>query len=133
MSSSIETAKKGYELFQRGDIAALLNDIVDDNSHWILPGKDKLPWAGSFKGKQEIANFFTQLHQHWEITEFTPHDMIERGDTVVVIGTSSGHPRGKGGPVTVNAWVHVVKYSPAGKLIFFQEYADTAAMASALS
>jgi ketosteroid isomerase-like protein len=106
---------------------------VDDNSHWILPGKDILPWAGSFKGKQEIANFFTLLHQHWDVTEFTPHDMIERGDTIVTIGTSSGHPRGKSGPITLNPWVHVGKYNAVGKLIFFQEYADTAAMASALS
>src|SRR5437868_6052819 len=62
-----------------GDVATLIKEVIDDNCHWISPGKDKLSWAGSFKGKQEIANFFTQLNQHWEFTEFASHDMIERG------------------------------------------------------
>jgi ketosteroid isomerase-like protein len=55
--SNIETAKKGYELFQRGDVATLIKDVIDDNCHWISPGKDKLPWAGSFKGKTRDREF----------------------------------------------------------------------------
>jgi hypothetical protein len=51
----------------------------------------------------------------------------------VTIGTTSGHPRGKSGPVTLNAWIHVGRYNAACKLIFFQENADTAFIASALS
>jgi len=59
MASNVETTKKGYESFQRGDIPTLIKEMIDDNCTWISPGpKDKLPWAGSFKGKQEITKFF---------------------------------------------------------------------------
>lgn len=89
-----------------------------------------MPWAGRFKGKQEIANFFAQVAQNLHFTEFEPRDMIERGDTVVVIGTSS-HQVKKTGKTVRNEWVHVFRYSQGkysqGKMVFFQEYIDTAA------
>jgi uncharacterized protein len=126
MASNVETTKKGYEFFKRGDVPTLIKDLVDDNCIWIAPGpQDKLPWAGRFKGKQEIANLFAQVAQNLHFTEFEPRDMIERGDTVVVIGTSS-HQVKKTGKTVRNEWVHVFRYSQ-GKMVFFQEYIDTAA------
>ncbi len=49
MASNLETAKKGYELFQRGDIPTLIKDVIDDNCTWISPGpKEKLPWGWEY-------------------------------------------------------------------------------------
>jgi uncharacterized protein len=126
MPSNIEITEKGYDFFKRGDVPGLIKEIVDDNCTWIGAGpKDKLPWAGHFKGKQGVANFFTQVAQHLEFTDFTAREMIEQGDTVVVIGTSSARAKNTGKTVD-NEWVHVLKYKQ-GKLIFWQEYTDTAA------
>lgn len=126
MATNLEAAKKAYELFQRGDVPTMIRDLIDDNCTWISPGpKDKLPWAGSIKGKQEIGNFFGKIAENWDFTEFVPRDFIEKGDTVVAIGTSSGRAK-KTGKTVKNEWVHVLKYNN-GKLVFFQEYADTAA------
>jgi len=126
MAFNIETTKNGYDLFKKGDVASLIKDLVDDKCTWIAPGpKDKLPWAGRFEGKLGVAEFFTQVGQNLHFTEFEPHDMIERGDTVVVIGSSS-HQVKKTGKTVPNEWVHVFKYSQ-GKIVFFQEYIDTAA------
>jgi uncharacterized protein len=126
MPSNIETTKKGYEFFKRGDVPALIKDLVDDNCVWTAPGpKDKLPWAGHFKGKQEIANFFTQVGQNLHFDEFAPRDMIEQGDTVVVFGASSAQAK-KTGKKIKSEWVHVFKFNE-GKIVFFQEYTDTAA------
>src|SRR5262245_54928703 len=73
MASNLEIAKRGYELFQRGDIATLVNDLIDDSCTWISPGpKDKLPWAGQFKGKQQIAGFFAQIAENIDFNEFAP-------------------------------------------------------------
>ena len=90
MASNLETTRKGYELFKQGDISTLVKDIVDDTCTWITPGpRDKLPWAGNFKGKRGIADFFARVAQNLDITKFEPREIIEQGDTVVVIGTSS--------------------------------------------
>ena len=54
MASNIEATKKGYEAFQRGDIPSLMKDLLHDDCTWIAPGpKDKLPWAGTFRGQDD--------------------------------------------------------------------------------
>jgi ketosteroid isomerase-like protein len=132
MASNVEATKKGYENFQKGDIPTLIRDLLDDGCTWISPGPpDKLPWAGTFKGKQEIATFFTRVDENLEFSEFVPREMIEQGDTVVVLGTLSGRAKKTGKAVT-NEWAHVFKYSQ-GKVVFFQEYIDTAADVLAMS
>jgi ketosteroid isomerase-like protein len=132
MASNLEIAKRGYELFQKGDIATLVNDMIDNSCTWISPGpKDKLPWAGQFKGKQEITRFFGQIAENIDFTEFAPREWIEQGDTVVVLGTSAGRTK-KTGKMSKNEWAHVLKYRQ-GKLVFFQEYYDTAAEVAAIT
>jgi uncharacterized protein len=132
MTSNIEAIKRSYEFFKRGDIPALLEDLIADNCTWISPGpKDKLPWAGTYKGKQEIANFFVQVERTLEFSEFTPREMIEQGNIVVVLGTLAGRAKTTGKPVK-NEWAHVFKFSQ-GKVVFFQEYIDTAADVLAMS
>jgi ketosteroid isomerase-like protein len=104
----------------------LLGDLIADNCTWVSPGrKDILRWAGTFKGKQEIANFFAQVEWTLELTEFTPREIIEQGDIVVVLGTLAGRAKTTAKPIK-NEWAHVFKFSQ-GKVVFFQEYIDTAA------
>ena len=77
MTSNIEATRKGYECFQRGDIPGLIRDLLDDNCTWVTPGpKDKLPWAGIFKGKQEIANFFGSVGENLEFSEFADRKSV---------------------------------------------------------
>jgi uncharacterized protein len=130
--SNVEATKKAYELFQRGEVPTLIKDLVDDTCIWISPGPcGKLPWAGTFRGKQEIANFFARVGENLEFSEFAPREMIEQGDVVVVLGTSSGRAKTTGKTVTDN-WAHVLRYRQ-GKVVFFQEYVDTAANVVAMS
>jgi ketosteroid isomerase-like protein len=132
VASNVEATKKGYECFQRGDIPSLIRDLLDDNCVWISPGpNEKLPWAGTFKGKHEIANFFAQVAQNLEFSEFAPREMIEQGETVVVLGTLAGRAK-KTGKAVKNEWAHVFKFRQ-GKVVFFQEYIDTAADVLAMS
>ena len=132
MASNVEATRKAFEFFQRGDVPALIRELIDDNCTWISPGpKDKLPWAGSFKGKQEIANFFACVGENLEFSELAPREMIEQGDTVVVLGTTTGRAR-KTAKIVRYEWAAVIKYSQ-GKVVLFQEYIDTAAYLLALS
>jgi ketosteroid isomerase-like protein len=132
MASNLETTKKAYELFEQGEISTLVKDIVDDTCSWISSGpQDKLPWAGNFKGRQEIADFFARVAQNLDFNEFAPREMIEQGDTVVVIGTSSARAK-RTGKTIKDDWVHILKYNQA-RIVFFQEYSDTAAAVLGMS
>jgi len=126
MGSHIEMTKQACEAFKRGDIAGLLKERIDDNCVWKSPGPtDKLPWAGVYKGKQEIGKFFMAVAQNTEFSEFSPLEMIEQGDTVVVLGRLAGRSVKTGKPVE-NEWAHVFKYK-GDKVVSWQEYLDTAA------
>lgn len=57
--------------------------------------------------------------------------MIEQGDTVVVLGMSTGRVR-KTGKVVKEDWAHVFKFSH-GKVVLFKEYNDTAASVLSMS
>jgi uncharacterized protein len=132
MASNLETTRKAYELFKQGDISTLVNDIVDATCTLISPGpQDKLPWAGNFKGRQETADFFARLAQTLDFAEVAPREMIEQGETVVVIGSSSVRAKRTGKTIKED-WVHILKYHQ-GKVVFFQEYTDTAAFLLGMS
>jgi ketosteroid isomerase-like protein len=132
MASNLETTKKGYELFKQGDISTFVNDIVDATCTWIFPGpQDKLPWSGSFKGQQEIADFFARVAHNLDFAEVAVREMIEQGETVVAIGSSSARVKRTGKAIKAD-WVHVFKYKQ-GRMVFAQEYTDTAAFIPAMS
>ena len=57
--------------------------------------------------------------------------MIAQDDSVAVIGTSSFRARRTGKTVT-DDWVHIFKYNQ-GRIVFFQEFTDTAAAVVGMS
>jgi uncharacterized protein len=57
--------------------------------------------------------------------------MIEQGETVVVIGTASVRTKTTR-KIIVEEWVHILKYNQ-GRMVFFQEYIDTAPLALEMS
>jgi len=109
MAANLETTKKGYELFKQGDISTFVKDIVDAACTWITPGRqDQMLWAGNFKGRQEITDFFARAAQNMDVMELEPREMIEQGETVVVIGTSSVRAKSTGKFIK-DDWVHICK------------------------
>jgi len=55
-----------------------------------------------------LHDFFARVAQNLDFTEFAPREMIEQGDTVVVIGTSSARAKRTGKTIT-DDWVHIFK------------------------
>jgi hypothetical protein len=57
-STNADVVRRGYEAFNKADIATL-NEIFHDNSSWHTPGKS--PLGGNHKGKQAV---FTQFGRY---------------------------------------------------------------------
>src|SRR4030095_81355 len=78
MGAPPDPAKKGYEGFGRRDIPALL-ELLSDDVEWRFLGKPDTgtPYGGTFKGKQEVVQFFEKLAQSDEIMEFEPREFHE--------------------------------------------------------
>ena len=55
-----EVVRRGYEAFQKGDLAAF-DDILADDCVWHVPGKSQV--AGDKKGRQATVEYYGQLGQ----------------------------------------------------------------------
>jgi ketosteroid isomerase-like protein len=80
-----EITKKGYELFNSGDMQTFFTDIVHDNITWTFPGKEgKHPLSGVHKGKEAVMATMSKIPATWKNFKLTPEFMISEGDKVFV-------------------------------------------------
>jgi ketosteroid isomerase-like protein len=77
--------KKGYELFNSGDMQTFFTDIVHDDITWTFPGKEgKHPLSGVHKGKEAVMATMSKIPATWKNFKLTPEFMISEGDKVFV-------------------------------------------------
>jgi ketosteroid isomerase-like protein len=80
-----EITKKGYELFNSGDMQTFFTDIVHDDITWTFPGKEgKHPLSGVHKGKEAVMATMSKIPATWKNFKLTPEFMISEGDKVFV-------------------------------------------------
>lgn len=124
---SEQVVKDLYAAFGRGDIVTVLTLIADDVV-WRLPGT--VPdYSGTYEGQTSVANLFEKLKSTVEIEGFEPRDFVADGDRVLVTGWSRGRVKSTG-RMFDNHWVMAFSVRD-GKIIKFEEYADTQALAAA--
>ncbi len=128
---NVTTAKEGYAAFGRGDVPAIL-DLLTDDVVWIEAGPaDVIAAAGTYHGKDGVAEFFTSLGGSVDIHKFEPHEFIAQGDHVVVLIHSEATVKATGKTITDHL-AHVWTFR-GGKLARFEVFHDTAAAVAANS
>ena len=69
----------------------------------------EVPWAGSWKGADGAAKFFTQVGGlAFEV--FEPQEYIEAGSAVTVTGRTAATVRATGARFD-NRWAHIITFS----------------------
>jgi uncharacterized protein len=131
MSANMELTQRGYALFAQGHIETLIEELVGRSCQWSIPGPKNVPVSGLYEGPAGVADFFTRLAKHFNITKFEPMQFIDGGDTIVVIGREEATVKETRKQYS-QEWVHVLRYRD-GKMIAFQSYDDTAKIAAAFS
>ena len=126
-----EIVKGIYEAFGRGDIPAILNSLAD-NIEWIVSGhEDGIPYAGTYRGREAVGQFFSVLGDNIDYSLFEPREFISQGDRVAVFGHYQGTVRPSGNSVEAEwamSWT-----LQAGKATNFRAYDDTAAVVAAFT
>lgn len=125
-----QLAIRGYEMFKNGDIPGILDQSTDD-IQWISNDIKQIPFAGTFQGKQGVAEFFTKLSEASEVLLFEPQEFIAERDKVVVLGTGKWKVR-KTGVTYDDTWVHVFTMRD-GKIARFRIYGNSAAILAAFT
>src|SRR4051812_29081559 len=128
--TNTEIVKGMYEAFGRGDIAGVVSALADDVK-WVTPGAPAVPYAGAFTGPQRVTQFFQELGATCELDPFMPDRYVEHGDTVITLGSYTGRARASQKSFQ-SSWAMVFTLLN-GKVASFQEYTDTAAIASSFA
>ena len=128
--TNVSVVQQAYEAFGRGDIPAVLEALTDD-VQWTLQGPSVIPFAGTFRGRQGIAEFFSVLDETLEFEQFEPRGFVAQGDAVVVLGYERSVAKATGRSFE-QEWAHVYTLRD-GKIATGRFFEDTAAEAAALS
>ncbi len=123
-----EMVERIYTAFGEGDIAALTADFSADivwNEAENYPYADRNP----YRGVDQVLELFGRIAADWERFSVKVEKMIEGENHVVMLGRYQGIYRNTGTQVDAQA-VHVWTFAN-GKIVQFQQYADTLAFARA--
>jgi uncharacterized protein len=112
-TSNVETSKKGYAAFDKGDVETVLNDY-DDNVEFVVPGNSAL--SGTYRGKDGVTDLFQKVGE--KNFKITPERFLADDDVVVVL--SKVNVGGESG-LQADAFTY-----RDGKVVNAQSYWDTA-------
>jgi ketosteroid isomerase-like protein len=128
--SGVDTVRRSYDAFARGDLEAVVADMDDDIEWQQAQG---LPHGGTYRGLDEVRrNVFDPLDRDWW-SEFSavPDEFLDAGDEVVVLGRYRGVAQATGKPLDV-PFVHVWSLRE-GRAWRFRQFLDTHGWVVALS
>lgn len=126
--ANVQLVREAYAAFGRGDIQSIL-DSLSDNVEWKAPPVE--PIAGTYRGRDGVAEFFRKVAETFEFTRFEPREFVAQGDRVLVLGHYAANARSTGRTVDSD-WAMAFTVTN-GQVSRFQEYTDTAAVVTALS
>ncbi len=121
--SPTTVAQRVYAAFGAGDGAALLG-LAHPDSTWTLHGPAAHPYAGTYRGQDELARWLGLIGSSVEILAFEPRSFHASGDQVFVVGRERARWRPAGGEYDV-AWLHRFTVE-GGRVRAFEEWLDTA-------
>jgi len=125
---NIQLIKDVYAAFGAGDIQTILSHLADD-ADWTNYGPSVVPYAGSYKGRAEIAKFFEAIANSTTDAKVVADEFIGQGDTVVATARYIATVRHNGAQIdTPLAHIFTVK---DGKITRWQGFSDSAKVAAA--
>ncbi len=122
--TNVEAVQETYEAVGRGDISALL-DLMTEDVEWTFQGPSVIPFAGTRRGREGVAEFFSLVGGNLEFERFEPREFVAQGDTVVVLGFERSRVKPTGRTFE-QEWAHVYKLRD-GKIAEGRFIEDTAA------
>ena len=117
-----------YRNFQSGDVQSVLGSLSED-TEWVVPQIEGVPIGGTYRGVEEVGQFFSGLGNAQEPRQFEPREFVSEGETVVALGHYAWHVNSSGREWESDfAHVFIVR---EGKIARFQEFTDTVAIGGA--
>jgi ketosteroid isomerase-like protein len=118
-----------YAAFGRGEIAPIIA-VLTPNVDWTVSGRrEDYPLIGSRKGPAGVQDFFRELADLQEFSEFSPQEFYAAGEKVFVLGRYAATVKRTGRKVACR-WCHIFTFR-GDKVSALLEFTDTAQWAEA--
>lgn len=128
-SDNLDTVKRVYEAFGRGDVPAVLAAMHDEIEWHEAEG---FPYGGLYRGPDAVLNgVFGRLASEWEDFRAVPESYVDGGSVIVALGRYSGTYRETGNDFRA-PFAHVWTLE-GGTAVRFQQFTDTALARAAVS
>src|SRR5688500_16631677 len=128
LNENEKIVREAYAAYLRADLEAVL-EICSEDTEWLAVGPpDRLPYAGSHRGREQVERYFAILDDKEESTHLVPHEFVTTGDKVIVFGSYKARVNATGIRF-VTALVHVCNYLVGMISIFSVVYMSTSAEA----
>jgi len=119
--ANLETVRRAYEAFNRGDLVAFLAEL-DDEVHVDMTERVFNP--DTYDGHEGVRRFYAEVREVWEDFRWDPEEIVGAGDKVAALVHS--HGRGKGSGVKVDRRIGFVWTLRAGRATSIRLYVDQA-------
>jgi len=116
---NVEIVRSLADAVQRGDSAAALS-ILDVDVEWH--DQAAIPGAEVHRGREAVRRHFEQWFDAWEEIEYTPEELLDEDDRVLVVIRRRG--KGKGSGVEVSDQVIHVYTVRDEKIVRFEGFSD---------
>ena len=105
--------------------------LSDDVDWWAAGSRDRLPWAGEWRGRAGVQEFFQVLGREMKYEKFAAEELVAEGDRVIAIVSASGHAVRSGRPFES----HIIREYQfrEGRIVRVRNFYDTAAYERALA
>jgi ketosteroid isomerase-like protein len=124
--ANVLRARRNYEAFSAGDMAALKDSMTDDTV-WHVLGHN--PLSGDYKGKDAVFGLFGQLMQQSAGTfKVEVHDILANDEHGIALVTESAERNGK---KWVSRAVHVTHPDAEGRAKEFWAFQEDQAATDA--
>src|SRR4051794_163372 len=118
---NVEIIRRNYTAFDRGDFAAILEDVDPGIVIAAHPRGDE----GKYEGKDGFLSFITEWVEPFEEFSQTPEEFIDAGNLVVVRVLQRARGKGSGVPVEGHFWlVHLMRDEKTVKLDLYDKEAE---------
>lgn len=125
--SNAQRIQSLYDSFASGDVPTVLGSF-DPNIVWIEADNINYADRNPYRGPQAIAEgIFMRIGQDWNNFRVNVEQLIDGGENVVALGRYTATNKNTGQPLNAQ-FVHVWSLRD-GKIVRFQQYADTAQFA----
>jgi ketosteroid isomerase-like protein len=116
---NVDVIRSVYDAYDSQDMDAVLDHVDSDVQVFATEG---LPWSGIYSGLGGFEEFLRTIEEHVRLTIETD-ELIESGESVAQIGRSVAQVHNSGTNFNTRE-IHIWRLR-AGKVVSFQNYADT--------